>query len=97
MKKEYEILKNLSPAQRREFEKDLENIYSICYEKTKGELSVLKDVTVNMNLCNEVYLNVTFEFNSEVGESGKGRITALTRYPNKLAYEAAVAAEKHLN
>lgn len=97
MKKELEILNNLTPAQKEEFEKDIQQLYVQCFEQTKGQMEKLIDVTVNMRLQDEVFLKVTFEFDPANGESGTGRIIALSKYPNKLVYEAAVAAERNIN
>lgn len=97
MEKEFEILNNLTPAQRAELEQDMQQLYVQCYKQTKGQIEKLKDVTVNIRLQDEVFLKVTFEFDRAIGEQGTGRITALSKYPNKLAYEAAVNAEKNMN
>ena len=93
MEKQFKILQKLTISQRQEFEKDLLEVYSLAYEQLNGKMEKLKDVTVNMKLQDEVFLKVTFEFDPAFGKNGKGRITALSRYPNKLAYEAAVAAD----
>ena len=63
----------------------------------KNQIEKLKDVTVNMRLQDKVFLKVTFEFDRAIGEQGTGRITALSKYPNRLAYEAAVAVENNRN
>ncbi|RYC51863.1 hypothetical protein [Flagellimonas olearia] len=97
MNKEFEVLQNLTEAQKQEFENDIQQLYAYCYNQTKGELQKLIDVTTNLRLEGEVFLKVTFEFDPNFGVNGKGRITQLSKYPNKLAYEAAVAAEKNLN
>ncbi|MFK7832099.1 MAG: hypothetical protein AB8B52_02370 [Winogradskyella sp.] len=97
MKKELELLNSLTQAQKAELDSDMQQLYVNCYEQTKGQIDKLKDVTVNMRLQDEVFLKVTFEFDRAIGEQGTGRITALSKYPNKLAYEAAVAAERNLN
>ncbi|WP_283637070.1 hypothetical protein [Aquaticitalea lipolytica] len=97
MEKALEILNSLTPAQKAELENDMQQLYVTCYAKTKGQIEKLKDVAANMRLQDEVFLKVTFEFDRAIGEQGTGRITALSKYPNKLAYEAAVAAEQNLN
>ncbi len=97
MEKALEFLNRLTPAQKEEFEKDMRQLHIECYKQTKGDLKKLIDVTTNMKLQDEIFLNVTFEFDPAIGEKGKGRITALSKYSNKLAYEAAVAAEKNMN
>ncbi|MDG1728967.1 MAG: hypothetical protein P8K68_00255 [Algibacter sp.] len=97
MKKVLELINSLTPAQKAELEKDMQQLYITCFDKTKGQIEKLKDVTVNMRLQDEVFLKVTFEFDRAIGEQGTGRITALSKYQNKLAYEAAVAAEQNLN
>ena len=97
MKEALEIINGLTRAQKEEFEKDMQQLYIECYKQTKGDLTQLIDVTTNMRLQDEVFLNVTFQFDPAIGERGTGRITALTTYANKLAYEAAVAAERNLN
>ena len=97
MKNVLEILKSLTSTQKLELEKDMQQLYVSCYEQTKGQIDKLKDVTANMRLQDEVFLKVTFEFDSAIGIQGTGRITALSKYPNKLVYEAAVAAEQNMN
>lgn len=97
MKQDLTILDSLTPQQKKEFENDLQVIYKQCYDKTKGDLKVMKDVIVNMNLQNEVFLNVILEFDSTIGNEGKGRITHLSKYPNKLTYDAAVNSERNIN
>ena len=97
MEKALEILNSLTPAQKAELENDMQQLYVTCYAKTKGQIEKLKDVAANMRLQDEVFLKVTLEFDRAIGEQGTGRITALSKYPNKLAYEAAVAAEQNLN
>ncbi|WP_067150246.1 hypothetical protein [Pseudotamlana agarivorans] len=97
MKKELEILNSLTPAQKVELDNDMQQLYVKCYEQTKGQIEKLKDVRVNMRLQDKVFLKLTFEFDRAIGEKGKGRIIALSKYPNKIAYEAAVAAEQNLN
>ena len=97
MKKELEILNSLTPAQKTELDNDMRELYIKCYEQTKGQIEKLKDVTVNMRLQDKVFLKVTFEFDRAIGEQGTGRITALSKYPNRLAYEAAVAVENNRN
>ena len=96
MEKAVKILNSLTPPQKEELEKNMQQLYAECYRQTNGDLSKLKDVTVNVRLLDEVFLNVTFEFDQAIGGKGTGRITSLTKYPNKLAYEAAVAVEQSL-
>ena len=97
MKNELEILTKLTPAQKAEFDSDIEQLFAKAYIETKGVLAQLKDATVNMNLNDEVFLKVTFEFDPTFGTKGKGRITSLYQYPNKLAYEAGVSVERNMN
>lgn len=97
MKKELELLNSLTQAQKAELESDMQQLYVKCYEQTKGQMEKLKEVTANLRLQDEIFLKATFEFNRAIGEQGTGRITALSKYPNRLAYEAAVAAEKNRN
>lgn len=97
MDKVLEILNSLTPAQKEEFDRDIQQLYVECHKQTNGDLSKLIDVTTNMRLQDEVFLNVTFEFDPAIGENGTGRITALTKYSHKIAYEAAIAFEQNLN
>jgi len=97
MENEFEILNNLTPTQKAEFAKDIEQLFVEAFIATKGNLSKLKDVAVNMRLNNEVFFKVTFEFDPTFGKKGKGRITSLYQYPNKLAYEAGATMEKNMN
>jgi DNA polymerase III sliding clamp (beta) subunit (PCNA family) len=97
MKKELEIINKLTNSQRKEFDSNIEEIFALVYKKTEGDIKKLKDVTVNINLEDEVFLNVTLEFDSKFSDKGKGRITKLYQYPNKISYDGAVASEINRN
>jgi len=54
----------------------------------------LKDVIVNLNLNNEVYLKVVCEYDNVLDGDVKGKITQLHKYNNEADYRQAVAIEK---
>lgn len=97
MKNDLKILESLTQGQRQEFENDLRMLYQDCYEQMNGDLEKLKDVVANINLQDEIFLNVIFEFDKSDGKKGKGRVTHLSRYPNRLTYEAAIGSERNRN
>ncbi|PCJ98713.1 MAG: hypothetical protein COA50_00255 [Flavobacteriaceae bacterium] len=94
MKEQFELIKNLTPGQRHELDKDMQQIYLECHKQLNGKLEKLKDVIVNLNLNNEVYLNVVCEYDGRDSDNVKGRITHLHKYANKKEYDIAVAIEK---
>ncbi len=97
MEKELEIINNLTPSQRQEFDSNIEEIFAMVHQKTNGDFNKLKDVTVNINLEDKVFLKITLEFDPKYSTKGKGRITNLYQYPNKVSYDASVASEINRN
>lgn len=93
MSNQVEILKNLTQAQRVEFEKDLQEVWRQCENHPLFGSTRRKDVTGHMNLLDEVFLKYTFEFDPAVSDKVKGRITELYQYPDKLSYMADVKEE----
>lgn len=51
------------------------------------------EATVNMNLLNEVFLRVTFDFVDANSDKVKGRILKVHKYANEREYRTAVAEE----
>ncbi|OSY87656.1 hypothetical protein WH52_09455 [Tenacibaculum holothuriorum] len=94
MKKEFEIITQLSKAQRQEFDKDLQALYLQCHNALNGKLEKLKDVTASINLLDQVFLKVTFEYDNTIKDTVKGKITALKKYNNKEEYLVALARDK---
>lgn len=96
MKEELKILKELTPKQKEEFDSDMQRLYLECHRILNGKLEKLKDVSVNLNINNEVYLNVVYEYDNTIKSSEliKGRITYLKKYNNRAEYDAAVAADR---
>jgi hypothetical protein len=88
-----EILNSLTEAQKKEFEKDLQELWVHCDKHPLYSLASQKDVTGHMNLLDEVYLKYTFEFDPHIAGKAKGRIMELFKYPNKLSYMADVEEE----
>ena len=96
MKVDFEIINNLTPEQRLELDKDMQQIYLECHKQLNGKLEKLKEVRVNINLNNEVYLNVVCEYDNTVSgsETVKGSITHLYKYNNRKEYDMALAVER---
>ena len=94
MKEEFEILKQLSPIQRAEFDNDIRQLFAECADLVKGNLQKLKDVTVNLNLSDEVYLKVVCTFDSYHNDKVMGKIIELYKYKTKAEYDVAVAVER---
>ena len=94
MKEEFEILDQLTAKQRLEFDNDIQQLYLECHKQLNGKLEKLKDVTVNLNLNNEVFLNVVCEYDSKSNDNVKGRITQLHQYATKKEYDIAVSVER---
>jgi hypothetical protein len=90
MQKGFEILNNLTEEQKKEFEMDLQELYTICKTSPGFPTGARNEATVNMNLLNEVYLNVTFDFEEAHTEKVKGRILNLYQYKDEDEYNKAV-------
>jgi flagellin-specific chaperone FliS len=93
MQKEFEILDNLSEEQRAEFKKDMQELYTFCKNQPGFPMGSKNEATVNMNLLNEVFLKVTFDFEDAESDKVKGRILKLYKYENEQEYREAVAEE----
>lgn len=93
MQKELEILNNLNEDQRAEFEKDIQELYTICKNQPGFPSGSRNEATVNMNLLDEVFLKVTFDFENANTDKVKGRILELYKYKNVKEYRKAVAEE----
>ncbi|PNQ72853.1 hypothetical protein C1T31_10130 [Hanstruepera neustonica] len=81
MKEVLKILNELTPKQKKEFDSDMQKLYLECHRILNGKLEKLKDVSVNLNINNEVYLNVVCEYDNNIKslEQVKGRITYLKK------------------
>ncbi|RXG17982.1 hypothetical protein [Leeuwenhoekiella aestuarii] len=93
MKKD-EIIRSLTPEQREEFENDIQNLYAECHKALNGKMEKLKDVVVNLNLNNEVYLRVVCAYDATNSSKVKGKITELHKYKNEQEYKQALAIER---
>lgn len=93
MQKELEILDNLNEDQRAEFEKDIQELYTICKNQPGFPSGSRNEATVNMNLLDEVFLKVTFDFDNANTDKVKGRILELYKYKNETEYKEAVEKE----
>ncbi|WP_338356594.1 hypothetical protein [Yeosuana marina] len=95
MKEEFEIINKLTPEQRLEFDKDMQQLFLECHKTLNDKMQKLKDVIVNLNLCDEVYLKVICEYDNAIsGDDVKGRITHLYKYNNRKEYDLAVAVDR---
>jgi len=94
MKQEFEIIKNLTPMQRAEFDKDMQQLFLQCHEALNGKMEKLKDVVVNLNLKNEVYIKVICEYDNMSKNKVKGKITELYKYNSEKEYKQALAIER---
>tara|TARA_R110002096_G_scaffold349985_1_gene543026 strand:- start:1477 stop:1773 length:297 start_codon:yes stop_codon:yes gene_type:complete len=94
MEEEFEIIKNLTPTQRVEFDRDMQQLFLQCHKALNGKMSKLKDVVVNLNLKNEVYLKVICEYDNMSTNKVKGKITELHKYNNEKEYKQALAIER---
>lgn len=94
MEKEFEIIKQLSPEEKKEFDRDIQQIYFECHKALNGKMHRLKDVVTNINLQNKVFLRVTIEYDNTISETVKGRITDLHKYVNRKEYNIALAIER---
>lgn len=93
MKKD-EIIRSLTPEQREEFENDIQNLYAECQKALNGKMEKLKDVVVNLNLKNEVYLRVVCAYDATNSSKVEGKITELYKYKNEQEYIEALAIER---
>lgn len=93
MHKELEILNGLSEEHKAEFKKDIQELYTICKNQPGFPMGSRNEATANMNLLDEVYLKVTFDFEDASTDKVKGRILNLFKYKNEKAYRKAVAEE----
>tara|TARA_R110002051_G_scaffold78626_1_gene142204 strand:+ start:10932 stop:11228 length:297 start_codon:yes stop_codon:yes gene_type:complete len=94
MEKEFNIIKNLTGPQRLEFDRDMQQLFLQCHKTLKGRMDKLKDVVVNLNLKNEVYLKVICEYDNMSTNKVKGKITELHKYNNEKEYNQALAIER---
>ncbi|NRR90927.1 hypothetical protein HSX10_05060 [Winogradskyella undariae] len=92
MEKEFNIIKNLTGPQRLEFNSDMQQLFLQCHKTLKGRMDKLKDVVVNLNLKNEVYLKVLCEYDNL--SSNKVKITELYKYKSEKEYNQALAIER---
>lgn len=88
-----EILNNLTEEQRAEFEKDIQELYEFCTKQPGFPTGSRNEVSVNMNLSNQIFLKVTFDFVEANSDKVKGRILQVHRYENEEEYRKAVAGE----
>ncbi len=93
MQKELELLNNLSEEQRVEFKKDIQELYTICKNQPGFPMGSRNEATVNMNLLDEVFLRVTFDFEDAHTDKVKGRILNLYQYKDIVEYTEAVEKE----
>jgi len=89
-----EIITSLTPEQKEEFENDIQNLYAECHKALNGKMEKLKDVVVNLNLNNEVYLRVVCAYDATNSSKVKGKITELHKYKNVKEYKQALAIER---
>ncbi|CAM4083555.1 hypothetical protein [Gillisia hiemivivida] len=94
MEKEFEIIKNLTPKQRAEFDEDIQQLYSEYHKALNGKVEKAKDIVTNINLNNEVYLRVVCAYDNTNTDRVKGKITELHKYNNEIEYKQAVAQER---
>lgn len=93
MENNIKILNSLTGAQKKEFEKDLQEVYTVCKTSPGFPSGSRNEANVNLNLLDEVYLNVTFDFEDAQTDKVKGRILNIYRYQNKKEYTEAVIRE----
>ena len=86
MKEQFEIIKNLTPAQKKELDKDIQELYLQLYQDPDFKHGRIKDLNININLLDEVYLNLTLEFGKPQGDKGNGRVTEIYKYPSEDEY-----------
>ncbi|WP_435416048.1 hypothetical protein [Polaribacter aestuariivivens] len=95
MKEQFKIIETLTDKQRGLFDKDIQAIYLECHKALNGKIQKLMDVTVNLNLDNEVYLKVICEYdNDTLNNKVKGKITHISKYKNITEYKQALAVER---
>ena len=94
MQDDFKIIKELTPQQRAEFEKDIQQLYAECQKALNGRMEKLKDVVTNINLNNEVYLRVVCAYDNTTSDTVKGKITELHKFNSEREYKQAVAQER---
>ncbi len=101
IEEQFEIIKNLTPAQKADFNKGIQDLFVQCHNAVNGDLKKLKEVIVNMRVLDEVFLNITLGFNQikqgVFDDKVSGVITNIYQYPNREGYDKAVEEEKLLN
>lgn len=90
MKEQFEIIENLTPAQKKELDKDIQELYIRLQQEPEYQKGRVKDINVNANLLDEVFLNLTIEFGETTGDKVKGKITQVYEYKNKSEYVEAI-------
>jgi hypothetical protein len=95
MKEQFRIIESLTSKQRKSFDKDIQQIYLECHKTLNGKIQKLMDVTVNLNLDDEIYLKVVCEYdNNTLDRKVKGKITHISKYKNITEYKQALAMER---
>lgn len=94
MQKEFQIIEELNPAQKSELDKDIQELY-LNVENQPGFHSACRNKSnVNINLLDQVFLNLTVEFEPSLTGKINGKIVKIFRYSSKEAYNEAVNDSK---
>ena len=90
-----EILNSLSPAQKEEFEKDLNEMAGLILNQYVGNPDKVAETNVNMRLQNDVYLNLTVLFHKSEDGKVNAIIQELKRFKNVDEYLDAMNNSKN--
>lgn len=90
MTEQFKIIEGLTPAQKTELNKDIQELYIRLQQEPDYQKGRVKDINVNVNLLDEVFLNLTIEFGEKSGEKVKGKITQVYEFKDKSEYVQAI-------
>lgn len=90
MKKEFQIIEELTPAQKSELDKDIQELYLNVENQPGFHSAKRNESNININLLGQVFLNLTVEFKPSLTGTVNGKIVKIYKYPNKEAYNDAI-------
>ncbi|CAM4034645.1 hypothetical protein [Gillisia hiemivivida] len=90
MKDYLKTIEDLTPAQKTELDKDIQELHLRLQHELNFHKGHVKDVNINVNLLDEVFLNLTVEFEPSINGIVKGKIVQIDKYPNKEVYHDAI-------
>ena len=92
-----DIFTTLTEEQKDDLGYELHRLHKNYLNEYQRKPNVSIEVVENLRLSGEIFLKVTFELDWVTGHNGTGIIKDIYQYPNKLAYQVAITAERNLN